>query len=88
MIDVRVRKDHRVDLVHGERDTLVFLPHIRSPSLEQAEIEKDRLAEHANDVTGTGHFACGTVELDFHGRRLVWGEPAPREAGGGFAGCG
>src|SRR5690606_20273634 len=55
-----------VDLLDGEREFVVFLVGFLASALVEAAVEEDGFATDAEDVAGTGDFAGGTGEFDFH----------------------
>jgi len=67
MIDVRVREHDRVDLGNRARKPGILLARFAASTLKHSAIEEHGLSPDPKDVTGAGHFACGTSELDLHG---------------------
>lgn len=68
MIDVRVRKHDRVDLVDRARKPGILLARFTASTLEHPAVQQHGPSADPKHVTGAGHFTCGTSELDLHRR--------------------
>lgn len=66
MVDVRVRKDHGVDIGGGERQMAVTLPCFLAATLVGAAIEKILVVLHGQVMHGTSNGLGGAPESKFH----------------------
>ena len=66
MVDVRVRKDHGVDVSGGERQLAVALPCFLAAAVVGAAIEKILVILHGQVMHGASNGLGGAPESKFH----------------------
>ena len=67
MIDVRVRKDHHVDLARAETETAVAGVRFFASSLKEAAVQQHTRSRGVNDVPRAGYFSTDRAdELNSH----------------------
>jgi len=66
MIDMRVRKDHGINRLGIKRKILITLVSIGASTLKQPTVQQKFAAIDFDQMFGTGHCACCTIEGNFH----------------------
>lgn len=64
VIDVRVRKNDRIDMRDLSRQSYVLRMCLVPAPLKEATVEQNLLSVDVDDVTRACHFACGAGERD------------------------
>ena len=71
VVDVRMRKNHRVDLRGIHRHVAVLLERLLAVALVKAAVEKNALAVGLHEMHGAGGRLRSAVERDLHGLSLL-----------------